>query len=420
VQVLGLLAVAVLVAAFFIANDHAAWLYYGGFLGVALLSGAVVAALVQPAGTPIHRLLSLKPVVWIGEISYGLYLWHWPVGIAISDARTDLRGTSLTLVRLAVTFGLSTASYYAVERPTRRWTFRTRRAFIAAPAAIALVTVIAIVATAGATPPSDVFLNPGRVVAIGSEASPDSTPTTTTPVGEGTPADSAVPTRLLLVGDSIAHSLSQGLADEAADRGLTFFGATRSGCGMTTLMPSRDDGTSVPWAKSCSRQTAGYQTDAVGKYQPEVVLWLSSWEAGDHVVDGRVLHFGTRAADAALLDDFEASRQRLTAGGATLVMLTMAPPAERSDLGPADPDVAAGFAHLNRLLRRFASDHSDTVGVVDLAHIVCPTGVPCSEFVEGGIRLRPRDGAHFEQDGPAWVAPRLLDAISTELRGPVS
>ena len=31
-----------------------------------------------------------------------------------------------------------------------------------------------------------------------------------------------------------------------------------------------------------------------------------------------------------------------------------------------------------------------------------------------GLRLRPRDGGHFEGDGPEWVAPRLLDAVFEE------
>jgi hypothetical protein len=325
----------------------------------------------------------------------------------------------LTLVRLAVTFSLSTATYYAIERPLRQWTPHTWRARITAPAAAALVAVIAIVTTAGATPPSDVFANPGKVVTVGSEATPEPTTPTTAPTTGTAPADPVLPTRLLLVGDSVANSLSGELAEEAERRGLTFFGATRSGCGMTTSVPVRDDGTSVPWAKSCADTTATYQRDAVTMYRPDVVLWLSSWEAGDHLADGQMLSFGTRTGDAGLLADFDASRLRLTAGGATLVMLTMAPTAKRSDLGPADPERVAEYVHLNQLMRRFASQHPDTVRVVDLADIVCPTGVPCSEYVDG-IRLRPRDGGHYEPEGAAWVAPRLLDAISKEVRRPAS
>ena len=56
------------------------------------------------------------------------------------------------------------------------------------------------------------------------------------------------------------------------------------------------------------------------------------------------------------------------------------------------------------------AEHPESVTVVDLAKIVCPQGAPCPE--EGaGVTLRPRDGGHYEGDGPAWVAPRLLDAV---------
>ena len=54
------------------------------------------------------------------------------------------------------------------------------------------------------------------------------------------------------------------------------------------------------------------------------------------------------------------------------------------------------------------------VELVDLASIVCPGGPPCPEYVDG-VRLRPTDGIHFQQDGAAWVAPRLYDALARAL-----
>ncbi|MFO7589493.1 MAG: acyltransferase family protein [Acidimicrobiia bacterium] len=411
-QTAGALAAAVSAVAFFVAEDDASWLYHGGFLVFAVVTGVLVAALVQPTGGALHRPLSVRPVVWIGTVSFGLYLWHWPVGIAISEARTDLTGWGLTLVRVLVTLALATASYYLVELPVLRQKRRGRRAWIAAPAAAALVAGVVIVSTAGATPSSGVFADPGNVITHG----PRSTATTsTTVIPDGVPQpESSVPTRFLLVGDSIGQSLSAALSKEADARGQALYGITRAGCGMTTTVPSDAEGISVPWASDCARETAQYQSDAVRDAQPEVVLWLSSWETSDHVVDGRVLRFGTRRGDAALLDDFEASRDRLTADGAMLVMLTMPPTAERSDLGPADQEAVERFVHLNDLLRDFASRNPDTVKVLDLAGIVCPGGPPCPEVVDG-VRIRPRDGGHFSPAGADWVAPRLLDALTGPL-----
>ena len=69
-----------------IATEHSDWLYRGGFVVAALLVALVVASITQPEPGPLGRLLSLAPLRFVGRISYGLYLWHWPVFIALSDA----------------------------------------------------------------------------------------------------------------------------------------------------------------------------------------------------------------------------------------------------------------------------------------------------------------------------------------------
>ena len=46
-------------------------------------------------GGPIARVLSLRPLVWIGTVSYGAYLWHYPVFVELDAARTGLGGPGL-------------------------------------------------------------------------------------------------------------------------------------------------------------------------------------------------------------------------------------------------------------------------------------------------------------------------------------
>src|SRR5262249_6461951 len=76
VQVAGLVGVALGAWAFAVFTDRDAWLYRGGFLLFAFATALVIAAVVQPH-SPLHSVLSLRPVRWVGAISYGLYLWHW-------------------------------------------------------------------------------------------------------------------------------------------------------------------------------------------------------------------------------------------------------------------------------------------------------------------------------------------------------
>ncbi len=108
-QVAGLVAAAGLAVMWVTFSDHADQLYRGGFLLEAVLVAVVIASVVQPRPGPLGALLSVGWIRWIGQISYGLYLYHWPVFITLDEARTGLDGYALFAVRLAVTFGIATA-----------------------------------------------------------------------------------------------------------------------------------------------------------------------------------------------------------------------------------------------------------------------------------------------------------------------
>jgi peptidoglycan/LPS O-acetylase OafA/YrhL len=72
----------------------------------------------EPRGI-VMRALRLPAVVFIGQISYSLYLWHWPVFVLLRWT-TGLETIAERGAALVLTFALAIASYYAVERPPRR------------------------------------------------------------------------------------------------------------------------------------------------------------------------------------------------------------------------------------------------------------------------------------------------------------
>jgi len=95
------------------------------FPGFAALAPCLGTALIIAAGTHgtalVNRLLSLRPVVFIGLISYSLYLWHWPV-IVFSAMGVGAEGLSLNLRKVliaVVSIILGTLSWRFVERPFR-------------------------------------------------------------------------------------------------------------------------------------------------------------------------------------------------------------------------------------------------------------------------------------------------------------
>ena len=199
----GLVAAAILGLMWSQASDLSSWLYEGGFLVAGLLVVVVLADVSQAQLGPLGRLLSLAPLRWIGAISYGLYLWHWPIFIYLSPARTHLGGYELFGLRVAATFTIATASYYLVEMPIRTGSWRGWRVRLAGPAtAIGLVGVL-LWGTAGAAP-------------AGTEVSARDLRPPRSHTGASRTSAAARPLRVLLVGDSVANSLAPGLEQQAS------------------------------------------------------------------------------------------------------------------------------------------------------------------------------------------------------------
>jgi len=132
------------------------------YRGGAPFFAAMVAALIwaveaEPAGL-VAKVLSVSPVRWVGQISYGLYLWHWPVIVLTpnlaSVTRVELLGGSpliMNALRIGAAFTLATLSYYVVERPVRQGVVGRRltnfRVGIAAPAGAAVALGFSLLAT---------------------------------------------------------------------------------------------------------------------------------------------------------------------------------------------------------------------------------------------------------------------------------
>ena len=94
-------------------------LFRGGFALHAVGSAIVIVAILADAG-PLTKVLGAAPLAYIGRISYGIYLFHWPVFLWLTEERTGLSQWPLFAVRAAVAVGVAAASYTLVEQPIRR------------------------------------------------------------------------------------------------------------------------------------------------------------------------------------------------------------------------------------------------------------------------------------------------------------
>lgn len=259
----GLLMIAIAVGVF---DDQTA------FPGVAALLPAIGAALIIHAGgggeTLVGRGLSLRPMVFVGLISYSLYLWHWPIlaFLRLYQASTEITPTQALPV-LVLSMIVAALSWRYVEQPFRR-PGKLRRAQVfgwsaAGAAALGLVGLAAHLTEGAPARTSPEY----RLLAAGAQdveperfdcvaRMPERPPCRIGPAGA--PAD------LLLLGDSHAASIVGALRWAENGQGRAFWLAAHVACppalGITVVGASRE-------------ATCATHTEAV-------IRWLESGEGG--------------------------------------------------------------------------------------------------------------------------------------------
>ncbi len=106
------------------ASREAAYMPCGGFTLFAVAAAAAILDLVHRPHSLLARALALRPLVHAGRISYGLYLWHWPVFLSLLPMWTGLTTMQSDVLRFAVTWLAAELSFRLVESPCLRWKSR--------------------------------------------------------------------------------------------------------------------------------------------------------------------------------------------------------------------------------------------------------------------------------------------------------
>jgi len=391
-------------------SGTAALAYRGGFLLSALSAAAIILGAVCVAGGPIARFLSVRPLVWMGTVSYGAYLWHYPVFIELDSSRTGTGGASLLGIRMVATFALAAASYYLVERPVMEGVF-WKSVKATGPALIAMTVTVAVV-VAGTTSVASAGVS--TTAPVGSTRSiPAALPRAVHVRLESVGAFTTDPVRFLLLGDSLAITLSVGLAAGSVHAfGTQVIDQGSFGCDYDPSVAISGGQHVVP-LNDCLRWRTLY-ADEIAHSHPDVVgLLTGRWSITDRVVGDQIVHVGQPVWDDHLVSEYTDIVRFVAQQGVGVVLFTLpyfAPPQEAPDgsIYPENrPDRVEAF---NRDLARVAAATRGKMTLMDLTALLSPHRH--FQTVVDGVVVRWPDGVHVTPAGGTWLQPRVLPTVA--------
>ncbi len=399
VALVGTAAALMLLWALHVVSGQGAFLYEGGFLLIAAATaGVIVLVMVRPRAVAA-RVLSSTVLGYFGRISYGLYLYHYPLFLMIDNQHTGLTGPTLLGARLGATLAAAVVSYHCIEMPIRQHRALLGWHFVASlPIAVGVVIVALVLSTTA--PPPSAAVKPTRA---GLFALPKSPP-------PGLPPGHQV--RVLLLGDSMALTLGYGLKVQAKRWGATVDNQGQIGCDLDPNSTVNIEGSITKAAQGC----AGWPTKwrkMIDTLDPDVVaVELGRWEVSDRIVDGHWTQIGQPAWDHLYAAELSQAIRILSSKGAHVVIFTLpyiAQTTEAPNGTPWDINQPVRTNDYNALVRLVVARSSGRASVFDLNRAIDPHGVYTSYL--DGVRVRNPDDEHLSVLGGELLRPLILPSL---------
>ena len=421
-------------------TETSTFAFRGGFLVASLAAGAVVLGCVISPRSLVVRLLELPPLPQLGRISYGMYLWYWPI-LLVTNSRLHWGPYELFVLRVVLTVALAALSYEFVEKPVRYGALRRWRMAAVAPFGAAAALVAVLVSTLVPVGASALRGHQLRVPVASQTAAPAvqpvsnrvsvgdaataSTPRSRTPASAQTasstkppvPVSTSKPVKVLLVGDSLAGSLGVGLALEAREYGVQLVNEGSPSCSVSMQGEIQVLWYTVSPAPPCN---VGGNADSllttwrqwVDAYNPDVVVYLARGETYNQQVDGAWQSLGEAAFDSYVGNRFNSAADVLGSRGAAVLFLTV-PYFDSGVSGAGTPwpeDNPLREEIDNAIIRSTAQAAGGRSAVFDLNALVSPGGHYASAV--SSFNVRCGDGVHFSQSGGIFVGMALAPELA--------
>ena len=371
------------------------WTPFPGLTALVPCAGAGLVILAGRGGPSlVSRVLSLRPIVFFGLISYSLYLWHWPLLVFQSTNAVLISSTPRNgkIAVVLVSIIAATLSWAFVERPFRRLAV-SRSAILQSAAAVALVILgiaVALAALPSRFSPQAVsvanYLNDDR-----QHMQPEKCFVTSVADFERNKAACLTPSssrpNLLIMGDSHAAHLWYGLDKVLTDEHVMEEAASRC---KPTIVDAGGTG-------ACNEIMHFLFYDYLPAHPAETVLIAARWDQGDISSVDQTLSWAKKNNLNVVLFgpivEYDSPVPRI---------LAMA--VQNGDPGlpkAHQTDKTAVDAALEAVARR------NHVPYVSLQKMMCPAGA-CTVYASPGVPMQ-FDYSHLTRAGSIWVATHVAE-----------
>ncbi|UUI67410.1 acyltransferase family protein [Aeromicrobium duanguangcaii] len=378
---------------------------HGGLLVQSAVVAVLVWACVVRSDLSLQRLLDWRPFTYLGERSYGLYLYHWPIKLWIERGWPEIGTAAEIVVGCLITIALAVVSYRYLERPVLDHGLRGLVPRWGRPAWLAVGAPAGVVVLA---------LMVGQVPATGQAVDPANVPTLRADQAPYVPGSE--PATIAVFGDSVPDRLAESFPQQQYED-LTVVSLAQPGC---DLLDSRLAYRHVEQTPECRAGKRDFASNVRSAGADTVLVMVPTFAAIPHEdPEGRPVWLESRQFRRQILDALDRLRAGADEAGAVMQVATL-PCRDPRQLAtipgisgyvadhPEVIDATAEPTTVNGWVRTWAAARD--VPLVDLyAALGCGDG-PVQKIHDVTLFT---DGLHFDAEASimvwSWLAPLVRD-----------